>query len=129
MTIAYVCVLIAIVLPVIWAGVAKSPAFKDKSYDNHNPRLALATLEGRAQRANWAQQNAFEALPGFIGAVLIAMVAGVPASVVNTLAVIFILARVAHGICYIKDLATARSAVWSVGMVCVIGLIVAAMRY
>ena len=129
MTIAYGCILIAIILPVIWASVAKSPAFKDKSYDNSKPRVALATLEGRAQRANWAQQNAFEALPGFIGAVLIAIVAGVSAGVINTLAVIFIIARIAHGICYISDQATARSAVWSVGMVCVIGLIVAAMGY
>ncbi len=127
MTIAYGCVLIAIILPIIWAGVAKSPLFKSKSYDNHSPRLLLANLEGRSQRANWAQQNAFEALPGFIGAVLIAIVAGVSATVVNALAVIFILARIAHGVCYIKDMATARSTVWMIAMLCVIGLIVAAI--
>lgn len=127
MTIAYGCILIAIVLPIIWASVAKSPAFKDKSFDNSRPREGLAALSGRAQRANWAQQNAFEALPGFIGAVLIAIVAGVSATLINTLAVIFIVARIAHGICYIGDQATVRSLVWSVGMVCVIALIVVAM--
>ncbi len=127
MTIAYGCVLIAIVLPIVWASMAKSPTFKNKSYDNSQPRVVLAALEGRAQRANWAQQNAFEALPGFIGAVLIAIVAGVSANLINTLCVIFIVARIAHGICYINNLATARSLVWSIAMVCVLALIVLAM--
>jgi len=127
MAIAYGCILIAIILPLLWASVAKSPAFKDKSFDNSKPRLVLAALEGRAQRANWAQQNAFEALPGFIGAVLIAIVAGVSATLINTLAVIFIVARIAHGLCYISDQATARSLVWSVGLACVVALIVLAM--
>ena len=127
MTIAYGCILIAIILPLVWSSIAKSPAFKDKSFDNGRPRAILAAMEGRAQRANWAQKNAFEALPGFIGAVLIAIVAGVSATLINTLAVIFIVARIAHGLCYIGDQATARSLVWSIGLVCVIALIVVAM--
>ena len=128
MSIAYGCVLIAIILPFIWAGVAKSQFMKSKNYDNHNPRLLLDKLQGPQQRANWAQQNAFEALPGFIGAVVIAQLGGVSVDLINSLAVIFILARIAHGICYIKDLATARSTVLSIGLLCVIALIVAAMR-
>ena len=128
MTLAYGCVLIAIVLPYIWANIAKTPYFKAKNYDNNHPRLMLEKLEGAHQRANWAQQNAFEALPGFIGAVIIAQLAGVAQGTIDLLAVIFILARIAHGIFYIKDLATLRSTVWTIGLICVIGLIVAAMR-
>src|SRR5690606_20556103 len=92
MSIAYGCVLIAIILPFIWAGVAKSQYMKSKNYDNHNPRLLLDQLQGPQQRANWAQQNAFEALPGFIGAVVIAQLAGVSVDLINSLAVIFIIA-------------------------------------
>lgn len=128
MTLAYGCVLIAIILPYIWASIAKTPYFKAKNYDNNNPRVMLENLDGAHQRANWAQQNAFEALPGFIGAVIIAQLAGVTQGVIDLLAVIFILARIAHGIFYIKNLATPRSTVWTIGLVCVIGLIVAAMR-
>ena len=128
MTIAFGCVLIAIILPYIWAGFAKTPFMKSKNYDNNNPRILLEKLDGQYQRANWAQQNAFESLPGFIAAVIIAHIAGVAQNTIDILAVIFILARIAHGICYIKDAATARSTVWSIGLLCVIGLFVAAMR-
>lgn len=125
MTIAFTCVLIAIILPYIWAWYAKSPAIKAGSYDNNNPRALLARLEGPSLRANWAQQNAFEALPGFIAAVIIAHVTGVAQHLIDSLAAIFVICRIAHGIFYIKDAATLRSTVWMVGFVAVIGLFVA----
>lgn len=125
MTIAFTCVLIAIILPYIWAWYAKSPAIKAGNFDNSKPRELLARLEGPSQRANWAQQNAFEALPGFIAAVIIAHVTGVAQHLIDILAVIFIVCRIAHGICYIQDAATLRSTFWMVGFLAVIGLFVA----
>ena len=127
MNIAYLCVLLAILLPYVWAMYAKLPYFRAGNYDNNNPRPLLEKLAGPYQRSNWAQQNAFEALPGFIGGVAIASIAGVAQPTLDTLAVVFILARVAHGICYIKDLATLRSIVWAIGLACVIALLIAAI--
>ena len=126
MTIAYFCVLIAVVLPLVWAGAAKKGLVKSRQYDNNAPRLQLENLDGAAQRANWAQQNAYEALPGFIAAVIIAHLANAEQITIDSLAVVHVLARALHGICYIKDLATARSAVWTLGFVATIGLFVAA---
>lgn len=121
MTIAYGCVVLAIVLPLVWAGYAKRGYFKTGGYDNSAPRLQLAKLEGASQRANWAQQNAFEALPGFAAAVIIAHQAGGHQGWIDALALVFVFSRVAHGICYIRDLPTARSLVWALGFAAVVG--------
>lgn len=126
MTIAYSCILIAILLPYAWAMYAKTPFFKAHNYDNNSPRPLLESLEGKYQRANWAQQNAFEALPGFIAAVIIAHLAGASQSSTDYLAILFIAARVAHGICYIQDWATLRSFSWMIGIGSVIGLFICA---
>jgi uncharacterized MAPEG superfamily protein len=126
MTIAFTCVLIAIVLPYVWAYYAKRGLMSGRTYDNSAPRLQLAELTGAEARANWAQQNTFEALPGFIGAVIIAHLGDAAQITVDTLAVIFIIARLGHGVCYIRDLATLRSSCWAVGFFAVIGLFIAA---
>ena len=68
MPLAYWCLLIAGLLPYAWALVAKLGA----PYDNHRPREVLAHAQGHRKRANWAQANAFESLPLFIAAVLVA---------------------------------------------------------
>jgi len=121
MTLAYWCVLIAILLPFPWAIVAKS---SKRGFDNSKPRSWLGELEGRGARANWAQQNTFEALPGFIGAVIIAHLAGGPQFWINLLAVNFIVLRVIYGYLYISDKPTLRTLVWGVSLLCVIGLFV-----
>ena len=69
MTFAYWSVLLAALLPLIWAGIAKTGA---DGYDNHKPRVFLEKLRGRSQRANWAQTNAYEAFPPYAAAVIIA---------------------------------------------------------
>ena len=76
LTIAYWCVLVAALLPIVCAGMAKWGAMgrsaRDGGYDNDNPRAWLAQQTAWRARANAAQANSFEALPFFIGAVLIA---------------------------------------------------------
>ena len=75
-SLAYWCVLVAAFLPVVCAGIAKSGRFgvarSKGGYDNQNPRDWLARQEDWRARANAAQANSFEALPFFIGAVVIA---------------------------------------------------------
>lgn len=127
MTIALWCVLAAILMPILWTGFAKFGGDKKMpTSENAQPRAWLAQLEGKQQRAHWAQLNAFEALPGFAAAVIIAELLGGAQLAVNILAVLFIVFRLAHGFCYINDLASQRSLVWFGAMLCVIGLFVTA---
>lgn len=119
MTISYWCVVFAIFLPLIWVGIAKA---NGTGYDNSKPREWLAKQQGRAQRANWAQQNAYEAFPPFAAGVIIAHLTNTPQNVIDTLAVIFIVARIAHGILYINDKHMLRSLVWLVGFGATIAL-------
>ena len=123
MTIAYWCVLLAALLPLIWVGIAKTGS---DDYDNHKPRVFLAGLTGWAQRANWAQVNSYEAFPPFAAGVIIAHLAGANQLVIDVLASSFLVLRVLHGILYIRDQATLRSMVWTFGFLITIGLFLAA---
>ena len=121
MTIAYWCLPVAMFLPLVWAGVAKSGG---TDYNNANPRGWLAQQEGRSMRANWAQQNSYEAFPPFAAAVIVAHLTSSPQNIVDALAVAFVVARIAYGVCYITDSPAMRSASWSVGFVATIALFV-----
>lgn len=129
MTLAYWCVLIGLILPIVWVGFAKFFGPKKMPIENNkNPREYLANLEGMQKRADWAQQNAFEAFPAFAAAVIIAHVTGGAAqATINTLAVIWVIARLAHGGCYLADKSSLRSLCYFVGMGCVVGLFIAAI--
>ncbi len=74
----------------------------------------------------WAQQNAWEAFAPFAAAVLTAHILGADQNAANALAALFIVSRLLHGVFYILDLSTARSAAWFGGLVAVVGLFVAA---
>ena len=115
MTAAYWCVLIAIVMPTLLAGLAKfTSGFRPK--DNHNPRAYLATLTGWQQRANWAQQNTFESIPGFMAAVVIAHQMGGNQDSIDMLAISYIVLRIVYGALYIADIALLRTVAWALGV-------------
>lgn len=118
MTIALWSVLIAGLMPFFAVGIAKWSG----RYDNNNPRDWLATREGRARRAHAAHLNSFEAFPLFAAGVLIATWLKAPQTIVDTLALVFIAARVAYIWAYISDRATLRSLIWMVGLAATVGL-------
>lgn len=122
MTLAYWCVLAAALMPLLWAGAAKSR----RDFDNAAPREWLARLEGWRRRANAAQMNAWEAFAPFAAAVIIAHLAGATQASIDVLAGTFVAARLAYGGLYIADRPTLRSLAWIVGFGCVVGLFVAA---
>lgn len=125
MTIAYWCVLAAILLPYIWTGVAKfSSGFSPR--DNHNPRDYLDKLQGSAKRAHWAQLNTFESTPGFMAAVIIAHQLAAAQGRIDAIAVTYIVLRLLYGIFYIIDKALLRSLVWAGGVACIVALFVLA---
>jgi uncharacterized MAPEG superfamily protein len=125
MTTAYWCVLVAALMPYVFAGIAK---FGDRRYDNRAPRDFLSSLEGRQKRADWAQQNSFEAFPAFAAAVIIAHLAQGAQGAIDTLAVAFVLLRIIYGWAYITDRPTLRSLVWIAALACVVALFVVAAR-
>ena len=125
MVISYACVLIAGLMPVFCAGIAKAGA---KGYDNHDPRAWLAQQSGLRARANAAQANCLEAFPFFAVGLVLALLTGVDPFVVDSLAVLFVAARVAYVACYLADKALFRSIFWAVGYFSVIAFYVLAMQ-
>jgi uncharacterized MAPEG superfamily protein len=119
MTIAYWCVLFMGLLPIVAAGIAKA-GFKD--FDNGMPRQWLAHQTGFRARANAAQANLFESLPLFFAAVIIATIANAPQNRIDLLAIGFILARIAFLVCYVANWPTARTIVWTAGLICVVAI-------
>ncbi|MEN9420473.1 MAG: hypothetical protein RI988_4094 [Pseudomonadota bacterium] len=131
MKIAHLCLLVACLLPIVCAGIAKWGSFSrprsQGGYDNHDPRAWLARQQGYRARANAAQANSFEALPLFIAAVLVAQQTGVAPTTVDALAVAFVALRMAYIGLYVADRAAARSLVWMAGVgVCVALFVLAA---
>ena len=122
MTIAYWCVFAAAVMPYIFTGIAK--AGTGERYDNQKPREFLESVRGYHQRAHWAQLNAFEAFPAFAAAVIIAQQLALNQQTINIYALTFIAARIAYGICYLRDWASMRTLCWLLGFVCVLGLFI-----
>jgi uncharacterized MAPEG superfamily protein len=116
-TVAYWCVLIAALLPLACAYLAKSQGFgKPRSqggYDNNAPRAWLAQQEGWKARADAAQANTFEALPFFFAAVIIAHQLGAPQTRVDILALLFITLRIIYVAMYVAGLPKTRSAIWA----------------
>jgi uncharacterized MAPEG superfamily protein len=119
MTIAHLCLLVACLLPIGCAGLAKSKGFgkrrRDGGFDNHRPREWLAALQGWQARAQSAQANSWEALPVFIAGLVVAYQRQAGQGVVDALALVFIAARLAFIACYLADKATLRSLLWFVG--------------
>lgn len=131
-TVAYWCVLIAALLPIVCAGLAKSGRIsvprREGGYDNVNPREWLARQTDWRARANGAQANSFEALPFFIGAVIIAHQLGAHQARLDILAFLFIVLRMLYIMMYVAGMGTARSIVWSLGLASNIAILLIAYR-
>lgn len=126
MTIAEACLLVACLLPLACAWIAKSKGLgkprRDGGFDNHSPRQWLASLEGWQARANAAQLNSFEALPIFIAGVLVAEHLQASQPLIDGLAAAFVAARVGYIGAYLADWANVRSVLWTLGLSCCIAL-------
>ena len=118
MTIAFWCVLIAGMMPYAASYIAKSR----RDFDNANPRVWLANLDGFRARASAAQLNSFEALPLFAAAVIIAYVRGASQTTIDILAMTFIAIRIVYVALYLANLATVRSLAWLAGLICVVSM-------
>jgi uncharacterized MAPEG superfamily protein len=123
---AFLCVLIAGLLPYLGTMIAK---WGFRRFDNNNPRQWLAQQTGFRARGNPAQANSFEAFPFFAAGVIIATLAQVDTARIDLYAWIFVAARVGFIVCYVADKAGMRSLCWLVGLLSVVGLFAAALGF
>jgi uncharacterized MAPEG superfamily protein len=131
-TIAYWCVFIAAMLPFACVALAKGPGFgkprKLGGFDNADPRGWLARQTDWQARANAAQANTFEALPFFIGAVIVAHQLNAAQGIVDILAVLFVTLRIVYVAMYVGGLPTARSLIWGLALLVNIAIFFAGFR-
>jgi uncharacterized MAPEG superfamily protein len=115
MTIAEWCVFAALMLylltiaPIKWIGFRR--------FDNANPRDPAFYDDPIRSRALGAHQNGIEAFPFFAIAVLLAEFRASPQRLINELAVLFLIVRIAYVFTYLGDRPTLRSILWSIGFV------------
>jgi uncharacterized MAPEG superfamily protein len=115
MTIAEWCVFAALMLylltiaPIKWIGFRR--------FDNANPRDPAFYDDPIRSRALGAHQNGIEAFPFFAIAVLLAEFRASPQRLINELAVLFLIVRIAYVLTYLGDRPTLRSILWSIGFV------------
>ena len=126
-TVAYWCVLMAVLLPMVCSWLAKrGGAGKPRSsggFDNHDPRAWLGRQTGWHARANAAQSNSFEALPFFIGAVIIAHQLGAGQTLLDLAAMLWVFLRIFYIMMYIADMPMVRSVLWCGALLVNIGIL------
>jgi len=131
-TIAYWCVLVMALLPVVCAGIAKSGMMRtppgEGGYDNENPRNWLMRQTEWRARANNAQANTFEALPFFFAAVIIAHQLQASQGRVDVLALAFVVLRLLYVAAYVANKANLRSVIWMLALLANVAILFAGFR-
>ncbi len=115
MTIAEWCVFGTLMLYLLTIAPIKWIEFG--RFDNSNPRDPAFYKGPIRSRALGAHQNGIEAFPFFAVAVLLAEFRGGPQRLVNELAVLFVIVRIAYVFTYLGDRPTLRSILWALGFV------------
>lgn len=119
MPIAIWCILVAGLMPIVVAGVAKRG---DRSFDNNDPRGWESRLEGWRKRLYASHRNGLEAFPFFATAVLCAWTQGASQDWVDGLAAVFILLRVVYHWAYYADRASLRSAMFGADLLVAVAI-------
>ena len=120
MTFAYVCIVIALILPMIWAGIAKKES--KIPINNNAPRDHICHLQGRAKNAYGVEQNSYESFPPFAIAVIVAHLTGGTQLTIDILAGLYIAYRLTYGVFYLQGKGTLRSSTFMVGLIATISL-------
>lgn len=113
MTIAEYCVFATVALYLLTIVPIKWLSYRD--YDNAKPRDPALYEDAIRARALGAHQNGIEAFPFFAVAVLLAEFREAPQNLINELAMLFLIVRVAYVLTYIGNRPRLRSILWNVG--------------
>jgi uncharacterized MAPEG superfamily protein len=113
MTIAEWCVFGTVMLYLMTIASVKWAAFR--TFDNARPRDPGFYDDPIRARALGAHQNGIEAFPFFAAAVLLAEFRLGPQRLIDELAVLFLIVRIAYVFTYLGNRPTLRSILWSLG--------------
>ena len=113
MTVAEWCVFGAVLLYLLTVAAVKWIGFR--RFDNSRPRDPAFYDDPIRSRALGAHQNGIESFPFFAAAVLLAEFRSSPQNLINELAVLFLIVRIASVFTYLGDRPTLRSILWSIG--------------
>jgi uncharacterized MAPEG superfamily protein len=97
-------------------------ARQPEGYDNRHPRDQQAKLSGWGRRAAAAHANGFESFPAFAAGVLATQVTGASPQWASIFSIAYVVARVLYAGAYLADIHMLRSAVWSIGFMATIAL-------
>ena len=120
MTFAYACIVIAIIMPIILAGIAKKES--EIPIDNNEPRDHIRHLKKRAKYAYGAEQNCYESFPPFAIAVLAAHLMDGTQLTIDILAGLYIFSRLMYATFYLQGRGMLRSVSYIVGLIATISL-------
>ena len=113
MTVAEWCIFASLMLAHL--SIASVKWFRFGRFDNSKPRDPAFYEDPIATRALGAHQNGIEAFPFFAAAVLLAEFRACPQNLINELAILFVIVRIAYVFTYIGNRPTLRSILWSIG--------------
>ena len=113
MTIAEWCVFGALMLYLLTIASVKWTGYR--RFDNAKPRDPAFYEDPIRARALGAHQNGIEAFPFFAAAVLLAEFRLAPQHLIDELAVLFLIVRIAYVFTYLGNRPTLRSILWSIG--------------
>jgi uncharacterized MAPEG superfamily protein len=113
MTVAEWCVFGTLMLHLLTIASVKWIGFR--RFDNAKPRDAVFYEDAIRARALGAHQNGIEAFPFFAIAVLLAEFRLGPLHLIDELAVLFLIVRIAYVFTYLGNRPTLRSILWSLG--------------
>jgi uncharacterized MAPEG superfamily protein len=120
MTIAEWCVFASVMLYLVTIAPIKWLGFRE--FDNARPRDPKFYADSVRARALGAHQNGIETFPFFAVAVLLAEFREAPQNLVNELAVLFLIVRIAYVLTYLGDRPTLRSILWNIGFAINVGI-------
>jgi uncharacterized MAPEG superfamily protein len=115
MTVAEWCIFGAVILYLL--TIAPFKAANGRSFDNSKPRDPAFYDNPLRARALGAHLNGIETFPFFAAAVLLAEFRSAPQNLINELAVLFVIVRIAYVLTYIGNRPTLRSILWNIGFV------------
>ncbi len=113
MTVAEWCVFAVVALYLL--TIVSVKWFGGPGYDNALPRDPAFYQNAIRARALGAHQNGIEAFPFFAAAVLLAEFRAAPQNLINELAVLFLIVRIAYVLTYIGNRPRLRSILWNLG--------------
>jgi uncharacterized MAPEG superfamily protein len=113
MTVAEYCVFACVAIYLLTIVSVKK--LGSGQYDNSKPRDPAFYEDAIRARALGAHQNGIEAFPFFAAAVLLAEFRAAPQNLINELAVLFVIVRIAYVFTYIGDRPRLRSILWNLG--------------